>query len=79
MSRLAHSFVFPMSPAILPSDLQKPKPMNLLKKFVDVAFISLSTISPRQIRYGITRKEWADLGLVLMVSVLIVIYKINKA
>ena len=53
--------------------------MNLLKKFVDVAFFSLSTISPRQIRYGITRKEWADLGLVLMVSVLIVIYKINKA
>lgn len=53
--------------------------MNLFKKFVEGASIRLSLIDIRQMRYGITRKDWADFALVLMVSVLIVVYKINKA
>lgn len=53
--------------------------MNFLKRFVELASIRLSVLSPRQVRYAITRKDWVDFGLVVIVSFLIVIYKVNKS
>jgi hypothetical protein len=53
--------------------------MNLLKRFVELASIRLPYLSPRQIRFSITRKDWIDFGLVVVVSFLIVLYKVNKS
>ena len=53
--------------------------MNFLKKIMEVTSISLSMLSPRQVRYSITRKDWVDFALVVAVSFLIVVYKVHKA
>jgi hypothetical protein len=53
--------------------------MNYLKKIMEVTSISLSMLSPRQVKYSITRKDWVDFALVVVVSFLIVVYKVNKA
>jgi hypothetical protein len=52
--------------------------MNFFKKIMEATSISLSMLSPRQVRYSITRKDWIDFALVVVVSFLIVIYKVNK-
>jgi hypothetical protein len=55
--------------------------MNLIKRFAELASIRLSFLSlfsPKQIKTGISRKEWVDFALVLAISFLIVVYKINK-
>ena len=52
--------------------------MNSIKKMITLATIRVSLISPRQMKYSISRKDWIDFGLVLMVSILIIIYKVNK-
>ena len=59
-------------------DLQNQNPMNLLKKLVEVASMRLYLLSPRQVRFDISRKDWANFGLVLIISFMIVIYKLNK-
>jgi hypothetical protein len=51
--------------------------MNSFKKLVELTSIRLF-LAPRQIKYSISRKDWMDFALVLMVSTLIFIYKINK-
>jgi hypothetical protein len=53
--------------------------MNFFKRFVELASIRLPFISPRQIRYSISRKDWVDFALVVVVSFLIVVYKINRS
>lgn len=53
--------------------------MNLFKRLMELASIRLSVLSPRQVRYAITRKDWVDFGLVVIVSFLIVVYKVNKS
>ncbi len=53
--------------------------MNFLKKIAEVTSMPLSVLSPRQIRYSISRKDWVDFGLVIVVSFLIVVYKVNKS
>jgi hypothetical protein len=53
--------------------------MNSIKKVVEVASMRMSYLSPRQIRYEITRKDWLDFGLVLLISALILVYKVGKA
>jgi hypothetical protein len=53
--------------------------MNLFKKLVELASMRLSLLSPRQMRFAISRKDWVDFGLVLIVSFLIVVYKVNKS
>ena len=53
--------------------------MNFFKRLMELASIRLSVLSPRQVRYAITRKDWVDFGLVVIVSFLIVIYKVNKS
>ena len=53
--------------------------MNFFKKLMELASIRLSVLSPRQVRYAITRKDWVDFGLVVIVSFLILIYKVNKS
>lgn len=53
--------------------------MNFLKKIVELASIRLSLLSPRQMRYSISRKDWMDFFLVLIVSYLIILYKVNKS
>jgi len=63
---------------ILDSDLQNTKPMNSIKKIITLASVRASLISPRQMKYSISRKDWVDFGLVLIISFLIVVYKINK-
>lgn len=55
--------------------------MNLIKRFAELASIRLSFLSlfsPKQIKMGISRKEWVDFALVVAISLLIVVYKINK-
>ena len=52
--------------------------MNSFKKLVELTSIRLFFLAPRQIKFSISRKDWMDFGLVLMVSTLIFIYKINK-
>jgi hypothetical protein len=46
---------------------------------MELASIRLSVLSPRQVKYAITRKDWIDFCLVVIVSFLIVVYKVNKA
>ena len=53
--------------------------MNFFKRLMELASIRLSVLSPRQVRYAITRKDWEDFGLVVIVSFLILIYKVNKS
>lgn len=53
--------------------------MNLFKKLVELASMRFSLLSPRQLRYSISRKDWVDFGLVLVISFLIIIYKVNKS
>ena len=53
--------------------------MNFFKKLMELASIRLSLLSPRQVRYAITRKDWVDFGLVVIVSFLIIVYKVNKS
>lgn len=53
--------------------------MNFFKRLMELASIRLSVLSPRQVRYAITRKDWVDFGLVVIVSFLILIYKVNKS
>ena len=52
--------------------------MNSIKRLMEIATLRLSLISPRQMKYSISRKDWIDFGLVLIVSFLIVVYKVNK-
>ena len=53
--------------------------MNSFKRLVELATIRLSVLSPRQIKYDISRKDWVDFGIVVIVSFLIIVYKVNKA
>ncbi len=53
--------------------------MNSIKKLTRGASVRLSSLSPRQIRFDISRKDWIDFGIMLVVSFLILIYKLNKA
>lgn len=53
--------------------------MNFFKKIMEATSISLSMLSPRQVKYSISRKDWVDFALVVLVSFLIVLYKVNKA
>ena len=56
--------------------------MNLFKRLAQLAYIRLSissSASTKQTKAGISRKEWVDFALVLGVSFLIIVYKINKA
>ena len=53
--------------------------MNVFKRLVELASIRLSVLSPRQIRFDISRKDWVDFGLVVIISFLIIVYKVNKA
>jgi len=53
--------------------------MNFFKKIMEATSMSLSMLSPRQVRYSISRKDWLDFVIVVIVSFLIVIYKVNKA
>ena len=53
--------------------------MNSFKKLLELASMRLSILSPRQIRFDISRKDWVDFGLVVVISFMIIIYKVNKA
>ena len=53
--------------------------MNSIKKVVELASMRLSYLAPWQIRYEISRKDWLDFGLVILVSGLILVYKVGKA
>jgi hypothetical protein len=53
--------------------------MNSIKRIVELASLRLSLLSPRQMRFAISRKDWIDFALVLVVSFLILVYKVNKA
>jgi hypothetical protein len=39
----------------------------------------LSFLSPRQIKFDISRKDVIDFGLMMLVCFMIVVYKVNKA
>jgi hypothetical protein len=52
--------------------------MNSLKKIVELASMRM-LFSQREMKSGITRKEWVDFCLVLVISFLIVVYKVGKA
>jgi hypothetical protein len=52
--------------------------MNLFKKLFELASVRLPQ-SPMQVRYDISRKDWIDFAVVVIVSFLIVVYKVNKA
>ena len=75
---LFKSLPFRRPGSILALDLQNTKPMNSIKKIITLATVRVSLISPRQIKYSISRKDWVDFGLVLIISFLIVMYKVNK-
>ncbi|MFL5739024.1 MAG: hypothetical protein ACJ75B_02310 [Flavisolibacter sp.] len=56
--------------------------MNLFKRLAQLAYIRLSfssLLSTKQTKAGISRKEWVDFALVLGISFLIIVYKVNKA
>ncbi|HEU4472247.1 MAG TPA: hypothetical protein VFR58_14240 [Flavisolibacter sp.] len=52
--------------------------MNLLRRLVESTSIRLSTLSPRQIRFDISRQDWVNFGLVLLISFMIIVYKTNR-
>jgi hypothetical protein len=52
--------------------------MNVFKKIMEVTSMSLTMLSPRQVKYSISRKDWVDFALVVFISFLIVFYKVNK-
>ncbi len=53
--------------------------MNFFKRLMELASMRFSVLSQRQVRFAISRKDWVDFGLVVIVSFLIVVYKVNKA
>ena len=53
--------------------------MNFLKKILEVTSIPLSLSLLRQVKFAISRKELIDFALVVFISFLIVVYKLNKA
>ncbi len=68
-------FQFHVTVLILSPDLQKPNPMNLLRKLTELSpmrFIS------RQIRIDISRKDLIDFSLLVLICFMIVVYKVNK-
>lgn len=53
--------------------------MNPIKKLWEIFSIRSTILSLRDMRFTITRKDLADFGLVVIISFLIIIYKVNKA
>ena len=57
----------------------KSTPMSFFKKLRSINNFRPAPLLARPIRVEISRKDWIDFGLVVVVSFLIVVYKVNKA
>lgn len=53
--------------------------MNLLKKITELASMRLSILSSRQIKVDISRSDWINFGLTMLICFMIIIYKVNKS
>jgi len=53
--------------------------MNLLKKLTELASMRLSFLSNKQIKVDISRNDWINLGLTMLICFMIIIYKVNKS